>query len=231
MAKKRKAKKKKSKKPTKPKSRAPKPKAKTALGLHSKKLLILEEIPTMPCSAIAKDRQGLMFAHTQATKVYKTYREACLKHGLTTRRISGTTTNIEYPEVFWEHGKANVISVKAVLFEGEWEIRDTETGETETFGGSGIGDNRVWSANSAQTVAKKQALLDYFETAWPQPTDWARVVRESLESLKGKNFTEAIKQIMPEPAYKILTATKAIKEMEEYFGKEIPCQKPKKSKT
>lgn len=202
----------------------------TALGLHGKKLLILKEIPIMPCSAISKDRQGLMYAHTQATKVYNTYREICLKYGLTTRRTKGVTSNIEYPEVFWKDGVPNVVLVKAVLFEGEWEIRDSETGQTETFGGSGIGDNRVWSANSAQTVAKKQALLDYFETAWPQPTDWCRVVREALEELKGENFNEALKQIMPAPAYQILTATQAIKEMLKFYGEEIPCKKPRKSR-
>lgn len=207
---------------------AAKPKA--VLGLYGKKLRILKEIPIMPCSALSKDRQGLMFAHTQASQVYNKYREICLKYGLTTRRTKGITSNIEYPEVFWKDGEAKVVLVKAVLFEGEWEIRDSETGQTETFGGSGIGDNRVWSANSAQTVAKKQALLDYFETAWPQPTDWCKVVRESLEALKGENFTEALKQIMPPQAYEILTATKAIKEMTEFYGKEIPCQKPKKSK-
>lgn len=207
----------KKKPPKKPRNRKP-----AVLGLHGKKLLILKEIPLMPCSAISKDRQGLMYAHTQATRVYKTYREICLRHGLTTRRIKGATTNIEYPEVFWKDGVANVVLVKAVLFEGEWEIRDSETGQTETFGGSGIGDNRVWSANSAQTVAKKQALLDYFETAWPQPTDWAKVVRESMEQLKGEEFTKGLKQIMPEWAYNILTTPKALKEMDEYFGKEIP---------
>ena len=216
------------KKKTKSKSR---PKIQPTLGLHGKKLLILSEVPIMPCSAISKDRQGLMYAHTQATDVYNKYRDMCQKYGLTIRRTEGRTSNIEYPEVFWENGKPNVVLIKAVLFEGEWEIRDNETGQTEGFGGSGIGDNRVWSANSAQTVARKQALLDYFETAWPQPTDWARVVREELVKLKGDEFIKGVKMIMPEWAADILDQTKAIQELRDYFGKEMPkCRKSKKSK-
>lgn len=225
MAKKKKVKKRANKrKPAKPK---PKPQA---LGLHGKKLLILKEIPTMPCSAISKDRQGLMYAHTQATQVYNRYREKCQEYGLTIRRIEGKTTDGQRPTLIKTESAWEVKPIPCVRFEGVWEIRDNETEQTETFGGAGDGDNEIWSANSAQTVARKQALLDYFETAWPQPADWCRVVREALEGLKGENFNEALKQIMPAPAYQILTATQAIKEMTEFYSKEIPCQKPKKSR-
>lgn len=216
MQKKKKAKKKTKKKGKKPPKKTRKPKA-LVLGLHGKKLQILREVPMMPCSAISKDRRGLMYAHTQATEVYNKYREKCQDYGLTIRRIEGSTTDAHRPKFFKTQEGWDAKPVPCVRFEGVWEIRDNETGQTETFGGAGDGDNSIWSANSAQTVARKQALLDYFETAWPQPTDWCRVVREELQKLKGKDFAEALKQIMPEPAYRILTATQAIKELTEYF--------------
>lgn len=224
MAKKKKAKKKKVAKRKPPKRPKPRP-----LGLHRKKLLILKEVPKMPCSAFARDKQGLRYAHTQAEKVYAVYREKTEKYGLTIRNIELIVSNIKYTDEVKAGDDWKNIEVTATLCVGKWEIRDKETGETEKFGGIALGDNYVWSANSAQTVAKKQALLDYFETAWPQPTNWAKLVRESLEE-QGTNMVAALKMILPQKAYEIIAATKAIKELEEFYGKEIPCQKPQKSK-
>lgn len=167
-------------------------------NLHRKKLEILRAIPIMPCSVISKDRQGLRFAHTQAEKVYQVYRRECEERGLVIRRVEGKTTNGTRPTLT-DKGKGWIVEeVPCVRFEGKWEICDAESGETETFGGSGDGDNEIWSANSAQTIARKQALLDYFEVAWPQPTDWVRVIRESLEDLEPQEFADAVKKIIPE---------------------------------
>jgi len=214
---------------SKTKSKPSKRKPKGPVGLHEKKLQIMREVPEMPCSAFGRDNQGLRFAHTQAEKVYAIYRQKTLEYGLTIRNIDLVVSNIKYTDEVKVGEDWKKVEVTAVLCAGNWEIRDNATGQTEEFGGIAIGDNYVWSANSAQTVAKKQALLDYFETAWPQPTDWAKLVRESLEG-QGTNFVEALKMILPQKAYEIMEATTAIKELEEFYGKEISCQKPQSKK-
>ena len=234
MAKKKKVKKVKQKPKARKKAKRKTPKARPpkvqALGLHGKKLRILEEVPVMPCSAFGRNKQGLRFAYTQAEKVYAIYREKTEHYGLTIRNIELVVTNIKYTDEVKVGDEWKSVEVTATLCVGKWEIRDKETGETEEFGGIAFGDNYVWSANSAQTVAKKQALLDYFETAWPQPTDWCKFVRESLEE-QGTNMVAALKMILPQKVYEILTATKAIKELTEHFSKEIPkCRKPRKSR-
>jgi len=199
------------------------------LGLQGKKLEILAEVPIMPCSVLSRDWQGNRYAHTQAEKVYQVYRQECLDRDLTIRRIEGRTTDCKISD---RDSDGNVFERAGILFEGVWEIKDRETGETETFGGSGQGVNGVWSANSAQTVAKKQALLDYFETAWPQPTDHLKVIRESLEAVPLEDKIEAYKSILSPEAWNIMTATGAVKAMAEYFGGNQKCQRkqPKSKK-
>ena len=182
--------------------------------LHAKKLEILRVVPIMPCSAISDDIHGLKFAHTQAEKVYQVYRRECESRNLVTRRIEGTTSNGTRPKFVQKESVWEIIEVPCVRFEGVWEICDKDSGEKETFGGSGDGDNNIWSANSAQTIAKKQALLDYFETAWPQPTSWLRVVRESLEELPPEEMVKAIKGIIPP---KIAEATGIVQALYDYF--------------
>ena len=191
-------------------------------NLHTAKMKILKAVPIMPCSAFSKDKQGLRYAHTQAEKVYQVYREQCEKNDLVIRRIEGKATDAHRPD--WvkkedpESGDSwwALEEVPCVRFEGVWEIEHIPSGEKETFHGAGDGDNDIWSANSAQTIAKKQALLDYFETAWPQPTDWPKLVRDSLEQAGPEEFIEAMKQIIPN---KIAESTGILDVMSAYFDK------------
>lgn len=186
-------------------------------NLHTKKLQIMEAVPVMPCSAISKDRQGLAFAHTRATEVYNRYREECGQRKLVIRRVKGKLLeNFKYvmdvkTEQGWE-----IREVPCACFVGVWEITDVDSGEKETFGGGGYGDNDVWSANSAQTVAKKQALLDYFEVAWPQPTNLKKIIKAELAELSREELSEVLQEIIPVPG-----VTKVIlKFFEEAFKKE-----------
>lgn len=166
-------------------------------NLHTKKLLIMKAIPLMPCSAISKDRQGLAFAHTRATEVYNRYREECGKRKLVIRRIEGSIFNQKYIIDTWSEQGRDTKEIICACFEGVWEITDIESGEKETFGGGGYGDNDVWSANSAQTVAKKQALLDYFEVAWPQPTNLKKIIKQELANLSQEELSEVLQEIIP----------------------------------
>lgn len=188
-------------------------------GLHFKKLEIMAAVPVMPCSVIGRDNYGLRFAYTQAAQVYQRYARLCREKGLTIRRIEGKTTDAYYGDSYQNsEGKTKFAKRPCVRFEGIWEICDTGTGQTETFGGAGDGDNLIWSANSAQTIARKQALLDYFETAWPQPTDYLKLIRESLEQVQPTRFVDALQEIMPENAFNIMTSTGAIKALQDFFG-------------
>ncbi len=184
--------------------------------LHTKKLEIMRAIPIMPCTIIAKTYQGFLFAHTQAEKVYAVYRRECESRGLVTRRIKGVSLDAKHPELERTENNWKIISKPCVRYNGVWEISDTESGESETFCGSGDGDNNIWSIMSAQTVAKKAALLDYFETSWPAPTDWVRVVKESIEELGPGQMFKAIKEIIPA---KIFEATRIGDELGDYFNK------------
>lgn len=227
MAKKRTKKRAKKKTAKKKAKKAKKKKSKPALvsyaplyNLHQKKLAIMREIPIMPCTAITKDPQGLRFAHTQAEKVYKIYREACLKRGLVTRRTGGELVNGK--TVDWKpvgRDRWEIVEVSCVRFKGGvWEICDSETGEKETFRGDGDGNNLIWAGNSAQTIAKKQALLDYFEVAWPQPSNHCEVIRKSLQDASPEEFVKAMNMIIPE---KIAKATGIIKMLDAFFSKPI----------
>lgn len=186
--------------------------------LHTAKMKILTDVPIMPCSAISKDIHGLKYAYTQADKVYQVYREKCKENGLVIRRIEGKTTDGTRPDKYWDKDKERFIwaGVPCVRFEGVWEIEHIASGEKETFGGAGDGDNMTWACNSAQTVARKQALLDYFETAWPQPTDWVEVVRKTIEEMPPKERIQVIEMIIPK---EIAKATGIYEQMGIYFDK------------
>jgi len=169
------------------------------IGLHAKKIQIMNEIPIMPVSAIGKDRQGARYCHTQAEKVYAMYRKACSTRNLTIRRVNGQSGTANYQDNYQDKDGMWVIQ-KTICstYEGIWEIRDAETGQTEQFAGAGYGDNYVWSCNSAQTVARKQALLDYFEVPWPQPDQTYFVVKDGLSTLDAPKFVDAVKAMMPD---------------------------------
>ncbi len=191
-------------------------------NLHIKKLNIMASHPIMPCSAIAKGRDGAYYAYTEACKVYATYFKACLEARLVIRRITGRSINAEYDESWKDkEGVWHTVKIACVRYEGTWEIMDVETGEKETFDGAGDGNNYIWSCNSAQTVAKKQALLDYFEAAWPQPNDFTELIREEIAGLAAPKFVEQVRKMMPEPGSKDaerLNAEGAMKAIMQFFA-------------
>ena len=188
------------------------------LYLHRAKIKIMEAVPVMPCTVISKDHNGRLFAHTQAEEIYKVYREQCIKHELVTRRIEGCAFDAERPGVkrTEDGGGWEACKESCTRYEGAWEICHVGSGDTETFKGAGDGDNDIWSINSAQTVAKKCGLLDYFEVAWPQPTDWLKVIKDSIGGLPPEETKKALFEIIPD---KIMTATSIGEELIEYFNK------------
>lgn len=194
-------------------------------SLHKKKLEILRAVPIMPCSAISKDKQGLRYAHTQAEKVFQTYRRESESRGLVFRLVEGESIDAVRPEEVKVGDHWETKAVPCVRFTGKWEVCDSKTGQKETFIGSGDGDNEIWSNNSAQTIAFKQGLLMYFFTAWPQPTNWLRLVHDSLKDASPEEFTKAMKSIIPE---KIAKATGIIDMLDAFYSK--PLKKKEKPK-
>ena len=195
--------------------------------LHTAKQVIMNAVPVMPASVIKKDRGGRLYAHTQAEKVYAIYREKCELHGLVIRRIEGKAFASTRPSLRQTGEEWKTIDVPCVRYEGIWEICHVASGETETFCGAGDGDNEIWSVMSAQTVAKKAGLLDYFEVAWPQPTDWLETVRESMEELPPQELFKAIQGVIPKV---IFEATKIGDLLTDYFNSVLKTHNERKAK-
>lgn len=197
-------------------------------NLHAIKLQIMSEVPIMPCTVIGKDRHGRLFAHTQAEKVYAIYREKCQENRLTIRRERGSEYDAECPKLQRIDNDWQVVKQPCVRFSGQWEICHQRTGEHEYFEGAGDGDNDIWSICSAQTVAKKVALLDYFEVPWPQPTDMLEVVAQCMRELKTspKEFIKAVQGVIPPEIFK---ATGIEAELVKHFNKVLKGSKKGKS--
>lgn len=191
-------------------------------GLHAKKLEILEEIPIMPCSLVSADRHGYVYAYTRADEVYQVYRDKCVEKGLTIRRVSGHAENGKYPHTYVDPaGNTIYTEDNCVRYEGVWEIRDSATGQCEQFAGAADGKNEIWSLNSAQTIARKQALLDYFEVPWPQPADMPKVVKKALASLPADQKLKMMKQMIPDAEWNILTSVGAVEALDDFFKKQL----------
>lgn len=187
-------------------------------GLHQKKLEIMEVVKVMPCSAVMRDKSGYIVAYTWASEVYQVYRQECAKFDLTIRRVEGHRYDAHRPEIIRKAGGAiEIISVPTVAYEGVWEIYDYKTGQAERFAGSGDGENDIWSNNSAQTVARKQALLDYFEVAWPQPRDYMKIIKEELAKLPKEKIYEAIASFLPKNILGKKTAQEAAEAIKASF--------------
>jgi hypothetical protein len=187
--------------------------------LHLKKEQIMRNVPVMPCTAIQKTRSGFVYAHTQAVEVYNTYREQCELYGLTIKRISGGFREGMSPELVRDESGWQLIKRPCVFYSGKWRITDTDTGEHEDFVGSGAGDNNIWSVMSAQTNAKKQALLDYFETCWPQPTSICELTNEYLQKLESsEDFKKAVKKLLPG---NMGSSSAVVAEIEKYFQEQF----------
>ncbi len=187
-------------------------------SLRSKKLKIMKEVPVFPCSVITKDRQGNMFAYTQADKIFRTYYEKAIAYKLDFAIVELQSEDATYSESYFDEGKLVIKEIPCTRVRLKVLVTDIESGQTASFWGSGKGDNGVWSETSANTIAFKQALIMWFLNSWPQPTDWCEVIRKELTNLKGEEFYKAIKKILPEKPPEPLTESAAIKELMEYFS-------------
>lgn len=167
------------KRKSKRKPRAPK-------GLFEKKLAIMAAYPIVPTSVLSKDKYGSWYPYTRAEEIFYKYSKACREHRLVIRTVKMQVELLQIPPQVPAEGKQTMVDryFPLCLATGTYEIRDLDSGETEQFMASGLGDNQVWAANSAQTVAKKQGLIEYFFTAWPQQENYASLIREDLNKIE-----------------------------------------------
>jgi len=182
----------------------------TIVGLQNKRFEVMKAVPIVPCSVISKDPQGLQYAHTQAEKIFRIYRAELIKQRITPPTLIKCVT-------------ATVLVKKLSTGEEFYSSRATCTfrisdadnpNDYDDVQSTALGCNDVWSDNSAQTVAEKQMVLQYFIAAWPQPTNYVVVVRESLNELPPEDFKQAVRQMMPE---KIMTSEGAVNALEAFF--------------
>lgn len=179
------------------------------VGLQVKRFEIMAAVPQMPCSAINKDLQGLTYCHTQATQVYQIYRNEMMDRKMTINMIECRTETVQTNES--KDHQAFFSSRSHCTF----RITDTESGEYDDIQSTALGNNDVWSDNSSQTVAMKQALLQYFFTAWPQPANHVEVVRSTLSKLGKDEFKKAVTSMLKNT----LTTKGAVVALEDYFTK------------
>ncbi len=160
------------------------------MGLQSKILQIMGMIPTIECTGQEQSEDGEdMYYYTEAAEVFKVYSKAFVEIGLTFLPISAVTI---------EDRRAYRATVT-------YRLTDVETGQYQDVVAVGLGCNGVWALNSAQTVARKQALLNMFGASYPQPKTAEQVVRK------------AVKMFRPIEA---LSAGEAMEEMKQYFSQE-----------
>lgn len=196
-------------------------------GLYIKKLEIMNAVPITPCSILGRDRYGLRFAHTRAEEVFQQYSTLCRQKNLTIRMIECKMETLPFPFALPVDANELKELLKSANLTELWpwsratctfEIEDVATGQTEIFKGASLGNNDVWSDISAQTNAFKEALLLYFFTAWPQPSDHLRIIRESLDQISAEEKIKAFEQILPKEAWNVMTQTGAIKALRVFYG-------------
>ncbi len=132
--------------------------------------LIAQENPQIECNLQGEDDEG-RFGYVEAAAVFRMYGVAFKEHKVHFYQVSKTTT----------------VCQNCVLVEVEFEIADIETGYIwpKRIPGSGLGMNWQWSANTCQTLARKQALLDFFNCAYPQPEEFSKEVRRVTQNKFG----------------------------------------------
>lgn len=180
MARKKKAKKKaKAKKPQKRKVILTE--AECRVRFHQKILEVMNRHTEIECSGRGVDFDGNEYGYTEAEVVFRQYGQSMRDLGLTCIPIEKTA----------------VLGKTAYMIQSRYKLTDTDTGYSEVITGCGLGTNGQWAANTAQTLALKQALLETFGASWPQPEEYRKVVKKEAERVFGQAETpEQVKQVL-----------------------------------
>ena len=165
------------------------------VALHRKIQLIMDKVPVIEASGYEIDELDNDYYYTEAATVFEVYTEAMVSVGLTFVPI--------HAETCFEHR-----AYKATV---TYRVTDVDTGAYIDVVGVGLGANGIWSYNSAQTVARKQALLNTFGASYPQPPDTKKDVRKAVKMFR--------------PLDMILTCKSAVQEVDDYFAEKFKTVK------
>lgn len=184
MPKKKKAKKKTTKR-AKPKKRRKRKviltEAECRVKLHRKILEVMNRHTEIECSGQGVDFDGNEYRYTEAEVVFKEYGQSMRDLGLTCIPIEKTA----------------ILGKTAYMIQARYKLTDTDTGYSEVITGCGLGTNGQWAANTAQTLALKQALLETFGASWPQPEKYKDIVKKEAERVFSQADTpEQVRQVL-----------------------------------
>lgn len=182
------AKKKKTKKKTKAQKPQKRKKRKVILTesecrvrFHQKILEVMNRHTEIECSGRGVDFDGNEYGYTEAEVVFREYGRSMRDLGLTCIPIEKTA----------------VLGKTAYMIQAKYKLTDTDTGYSEIITGCGLGTNGQWAANTAQTLALKQALLETFGASWPQPEEYKDIVKKEAEKVFGQAETpEQVRQVL-----------------------------------
>jgi len=189
------------KKTAKKKTNKPKPRRDPLprhIGLQAKILQVMEAVPIIECTGQEQGEDDVYY-YTEAAEVFRIYSEAMVKVGLTFVPISIDT----------------VLDARAYRATIIYRLTDAETNQYQDVVAVGLGCNGVWALNSAQTVARKQALLNMFGASYPQPVTPKQVVRKAVKMFKP---------------YDVLSSGEAKEELNQYFSQEKPNERASESR-
>ena len=146
-------------------------------AMHRKIMAVRAECPKPPQTGTyieeGADRTD-EYPYTRASEIFATYHELMATHGLDLTPCACTSRE--------ERGWYSVDMV--------WQLTDLETGYSELKASSGTGNNSVWGVLSAQTVARKQALLMIFHATWECDMLEERMLRQAARDGSGRNAPE-----------------------------------------
>jgi len=140
--------------------------------LHQKIHAVMKENPEILCTLKGHDDyEDRDFGMCEAAGVFRMYNEAMSKHNLSFIPMAVEPT----------------LGNGCVLVRATYRITDITTGYFETVQSCGFGMNGQWSANTAQTLALKQALLNTFTCSWPEPEQF----RDQVQRVAARTFGPA----------------------------------------
>jgi len=147
--------------------------------LAQKVLAIHRALPKAPQTG-THTAEGDEYAFTRAAEVFEAYHGLMEEHGL----VMIPTSCISFHDQGWYR------------VDMQFELIDCDTGYVQRVAGSGLGNNAIWSLHSAQTVAKKQAMLLAFMSSWDT---WLLE-----EAMIKKCMEDGARQGSPERVYKAM---------------------------
>lgn len=137
--------------------------------LHRKVMEIMLNTTFLDCHNEADDGEGGIYYYTEAWEVQEHYSRLLTEKRLTMIPVSTKSTMTPFGP---DRIATNIDSI--------FRLTDVETGYSIDVAGSGVGMNGEWSANTAQTLAFKQALLNVFMCAQRQPKTEAQKTRKEI---------------------------------------------------